>query len=344
MKRVGSYVLGAAACALLFVIPSAYATVRGAGYGAAMAVGLLAFPIVPVGWHLFAERRRKRAAAAAKAPKAGSLTATDRFTLRLIAVAVVAIGPFLALDASNVWRGVRDHATWFIPSGDPIAGVPADMVERVPAEAEAVIVVRAASGLFGRVADLELGGAVLAMADGKAMLVARPAIVNPAVIARLTGLIGGISERAVDPIEVRTEGPFRIAASSSWRHAGGGPNPAIRAELARAPASAVLAIGVAPVKVRDALSVRAAALWVTASATEVVIEGRVEALDEDKATRFEAQARAALPMLGVLAPPGCREDAAAIAGAIVLARSGALITARVAISRPRYDALAACAD
>ena len=344
MKRVGSYVLGAAACALLFLIPSAYATARGAAYWAAALAGLLAFPIVPVGWHLLAERRRKRAAAAAKLPKPGTLTGVDRFVLRLIAVALVAIGPFLALDAGGVWRGLRDHATWFIPSGAPIAGVPADMVERVPSDAEAVIVVRAGSGLFGRVADLELGGAVLAVAEGKGMLIARPAIVTPAVTAKLTGFIDGMSAGAVDPIEVRTDGAYRIAASASWRSAGGGPSPGVRAELARAPADAVLAVGVAPVTSRDALSVRAAALWVTASRTEVTIEGRVEALDEEKARELETDARAALPMVAVLAPAACRDEVKAFADAIMLVRAGALITVKVVVPRARYDAIAACAN
>ncbi|HEU5056519.1 MAG TPA: hypothetical protein VFU21_08330 [Kofleriaceae bacterium] len=141
----------AIACAALFLVPSAWLVDHGQSRWLALAAGLAAFPVVPLVWHLLAERRRARAEGAKS-----SLTRSDRFALRLIAVALVAVVPFLVLAPGSTWGAVKRQATWFLhwgggdgdpagwetPAGKPIRG-DARLIGYLPDDAEVVVWLRA---------------------------------------------------------------------------------------------------------------------------------------------------------------------------------------------------------
>src|SRR5262245_49143049 len=101
-RRPGRLILGslviAVLCAALFLVPSAFLVHKHQSRWLALGVGLAAFPVVPVLWHLLAERRRKRAGAK------GALTTGDRLVFRLVAVGLVAIGPLLVFARGSTWK------------------------------------------------------------------------------------------------------------------------------------------------------------------------------------------------------------------------------------------------
>ncbi len=114
-RRWGRAIAGAlaigAACAALFLVPSAWLVHRGMPRWLALAAGLTAFPLAPVVWHLVAERRRARAAVKS------SLTSRDRFLLRLVAVALVAVVPLVVFARGQTWTALKEHSTWFLHWG-----------------------------------------------------------------------------------------------------------------------------------------------------------------------------------------------------------------------------------
>lgn len=106
----------AVACAALFIVPSAWIVQKHLPRWLALAVGLAAFPVVPGVWHLLGERARRRSGA-----KSG-LTGGDRWLLRLIAVAVVAIVPLVAFSRGPTWRAIKHHGLWFASWGGGPSG------------------------------------------------------------------------------------------------------------------------------------------------------------------------------------------------------------------------------
>ena len=137
-------------CAALFLLPSAWLIDHGQSGWLALAVGLLAFPVVPLAWHFLAERRRARAEG-----KKSSLTRGDRFVGRLIAVALVALGPLLVFTPGGTWGAVKRHPAWFLDwgggdddpggwqtaTGEPITG-DARLTGYLPDDAEVVVWLR----------------------------------------------------------------------------------------------------------------------------------------------------------------------------------------------------------
>lgn len=156
VRSIGRMIVGglviAAACAALFLVPSAFLIHKGQSRWLALAAGLAAFPVVPVLWHLLAERRRKRAGGKS------TLTGSDRFVMRLVAVALVAIAPLLVFARGQTWTAVKEHPTWYlhwggssgsadaagwdIVEGEAIAGDPR-LINYLPDDAEVVIWMRA---------------------------------------------------------------------------------------------------------------------------------------------------------------------------------------------------------
>src|SRR5688572_10738985 len=130
--------LSALLCALLFLVPSSWFIHHGLPRWAAAAIGLLAFPIVPVMWQLVGERRRKRAGVKT------ALTGRDRFTLRIMVVALIVLGPLFAFDLGGSFALVGRHGAWFLrwggTGGAAAAVVPGDarLLRHVPADAEAI--------------------------------------------------------------------------------------------------------------------------------------------------------------------------------------------------------------
>jgi hypothetical protein len=149
-RTIAGGLLIGAACAALFLVPSAWLVHLGQSRWLALAAGLVVFPLLPVGWHLVAERRRKRDAAKS------SLTPSDRFLLRLVAVAVVVIVPLLVFARGRTWTAVKQNWTWYLDwvggdgetaggwetaTGEPITG-DARLITYLPDDAEVVIWMR----------------------------------------------------------------------------------------------------------------------------------------------------------------------------------------------------------
>lgn len=137
-------------CLALFLLPSAWIVHHGWSRWLALAVGLLVFPALPLVWHLVGERRRKRDEVKS------TLTARDRFFLRLVAVALVAIVPLVVFARGRTWTAVKQNWAWFLDwgggegdgaggwesaSGAPITG-DARLVTYLPDDAEVVIWLR----------------------------------------------------------------------------------------------------------------------------------------------------------------------------------------------------------
>src|SRR5262249_47383104 len=108
--------------ALVFIVASAYLVARGWPNWLAGAVGGIAFPVLPVAWHIWGEpkpRAKLSAAANVKAPTKKTHTSpADRFLFRMLGAAVLVIGPMIAVGRFDVARAPFHHGLWFIPSGD----------------------------------------------------------------------------------------------------------------------------------------------------------------------------------------------------------------------------------
>src|SRR5688572_8990184 len=140
-KIVGGIVVAVLWLAM-FVLPSACIIAAGKPRWLALAVGLAAFPIAPLGWHGFAEWRRKKQLKAADpkkgAPKPSTLTAFDRLTMRTVAVALLAIGGTIFIARGNTLKSMR-HALWFTDWSDPDPIADSPLLSRIPASAEYVV-------------------------------------------------------------------------------------------------------------------------------------------------------------------------------------------------------------
>lgn len=141
----------------MFDVPSAYIYFRGWPWGLALAVGLVVFPVLPVAWHVWSERKAKAAAAATgdKKLKPKKTTGIERFVFRTIVVAIVSIGGLIAIARGRVWTALKNDALWFIPESiDPL--VPdSKLLAQVPGSAQIVVWVRPtddAKALVGKVA------------------------------------------------------------------------------------------------------------------------------------------------------------------------------------------------
>lgn len=163
-RTIAGGVLIAVVCVALFLVPSAWLIHLGWSRWLALAAGLIAFPVLPVGWHLVAERRRKRDAVKS------SLTPNDRFLMRLVAVVLVAIVPLVVFARGRTWTAVKENWTWYLDwgggsgdagswetaSGAPIQG-DARLVTYLPDDAEVVVWLRTTKEFIASMAK-QFGG------------------------------------------------------------------------------------------------------------------------------------------------------------------------------------------
>lgn len=342
-------VLAALVGAVMFIVASAYIVFRGYPHWLAGIVGALAFPVGPLAWHLFGERSRKKKLAAAKKPPTTSLTAGDRYWLRTLGVALLVLGPMIAIGRFDVARATWRNGLWFVPThyepstshGSPLsmigAGVPRTIdvfgtaLARVPADAELVITVQAPDGQDGR--------AVMAYGDKQVMLFAEgKALENEGnigdKISELNKQRGKIPWLPIDEVQLVSHTDTQlIAASAGWRSKveipGMGPSSDILRELGRAPKDAFFVAGFVPRTTRDVLSTKAGAVWLYKSGEKLVLEGRVEANDEAAAKKLVADMTGALDKAVHDTPKSCREQVGAIVKAIKLDQTGAFVTGRL---------------
>jgi hypothetical protein len=336
-------VLGAAA----FLVASAYVVDKGYSKILAGIVGALAFPVLPVAWHAWAERGRAAKRAEAKKPAKSSFTGADRYWMRFGVVALVVIGPMIYNSRIEVLRAAFRHGTWFVPTPKPGIGAiglgtsrdfpdQESLLRRVPSDAEAVVVWHDAKA--GRDTVMAYGG-------HQAFGVGRPTFDRPTFdqAAKLLHKWLPLEPLSVVP---NTDG-VEAQATDGWRSkieppAGALP-PELRRELARSAADSIVAIGFAPHATPIATRIKAGALWATwRDADHVVIEARVEARDVAEATTVLEATRAALH--GENVPDACKAAVAKLADDADVAQVGLAVVVHVTASVSVLGDLAGCAN
>jgi hypothetical protein len=226
VRRIGGIVALAVVCALLFVLPSAFARYHGAPRWLALAVGALAFPVIPVGWHLLAERRARKSA----------LTKADRFLFRVLGVALIAIAPLVAIDRGGLWGAIKGHSLWWLDWTDPPAprSPVSDprMLDAVPGDAE---------GLIWSSSVAPLGEALLAIGPD-AILVAIHDTPERLDALRTDDLAFLAKARGYSGVTTTRPAPdLMLVVSERWvdrvaeRVAGGGARPKALIDRLRAP-------------------------------------------------------------------------------------------------------------
>jgi hypothetical protein len=350
--------------AIGFVVASAYLVLRGQPHWLAAAVGALAFPVGPLAWHLIGERARRRKLAAAKTPSTSTLTAGDRYWLRFAAVALLVIGPMVAIGKLDVVRGVWRHGLWWWPThhepttthGGPLSAIGTGAqrtfevygtpLQRVPSDAELVIYAQSAPD------DKDQGRAVIAYGDRQFMFAGEGTglrLDDPEKkIAQLNEARDVVPWLPIDEIAlVSHSDTSMVAASAGWRSRvtlpGTGPTTEIMRELGRAPKDALVVAGFVPRTTRDVLSTRAGAAWLAKQGEQLVVEGRVEALDEAAAKKLVADLTRALRDAAGSVPESCREQVGKLVDAIQLDQSGAIVTGRVAVDGAALMGVMFCA-
>ncbi|HEY6035905.1 MAG TPA: hypothetical protein VIV58_16635 [Kofleriaceae bacterium] len=106
-------------CVAMFEVPSSLLIARGYSPWLALGIGAAVFPIVPLVWHVIAERGRT-------APSAPSTTTGwKRLLYRTLGVAAITSAIVVVGARSHVRDALHDHLLWFLPdrtvwfSGDP---------------------------------------------------------------------------------------------------------------------------------------------------------------------------------------------------------------------------------
>lgn len=113
-RKAGTWIVVALGVIAIFDAPSAYAISRGAPWWLALMIGLAAFPIVPLVWHLARER-------GPASPRPRRLTGRSRFLLRTAVIGCLVAAGLIAIARQRTWYALRDHALWFA-SKPPSAG------------------------------------------------------------------------------------------------------------------------------------------------------------------------------------------------------------------------------
>lgn len=339
MKRVLGRIAGVlgllVVCALLFDAPSAYAVAAHKPRWLAWAIGLLAFPVVPVVWNVLAER--KRTVDPKKPPKT---TRWERISMRTIFVAVVVLGCLFGIQRGKAWRALRQHALWFIPStpGSLVADSP--LLSRVPADATGVVWLRDTEGAKEAIAALT----PLAGGDDFELVVAadkKHAFANERGDVRFLETFASLL--AMNPWTTQlgfSQGGVKDLpdGSRSWISPGwtmGTTAPTRLVDpMRRAPDDAFL-IG----SVLDADGKGAAVGWVAGRDGELELVGEVTATSEAQATAWIADIDRELAKSDKAI--SCWSDSG---GHSTLTRAGLVIRARASIAVGDIRALILCLD
>jgi hypothetical protein len=351
-RRVTAGIVLAVVGALVFELCGAWLFARGLPWWTALAGALLAFPVVPLAWHLFGERKRRRrlatAAASAKPgvkAKPGTLTAGDRFTMRLVAVALMALGPLVFFRGGQVWRAFRDHPGWFVPQGPPsprsVRG-DARLIGQVPGDAELVMWGRKLHGIAGAAAGaaadeakellfaVRSGGDVLIVVRGsdKALGAIDVAELNAQLGKQRVLEVNGplvARRRAADLMVVVSEG---WAAAVDDRAAGRSDGPdAIVARLDVAPRDAVVIAAAAPAREVAGLALTGVQWWVRADQGGIRIDADFFVRDRLVATALMARMDAERRELAAAAPAQCRADVERLLREIVVVGGDTMVKA-----------------
>jgi len=267
VSRVLSGIVIALICAAMFIVPSAYLVAHHHSRWLALAVGALAFPVLPGLWHGIGELRRRKAA-----PAKSTLTAWDRALLRGALVGAVAIGGTLVLARGGTWS-VLKHGAWFTDWSEPDAIADSRLLAHVPAGAETLIWIR--PGHTHELLPMALSGDVeMVIAEGKSdtMIIMAG---EDVVLEELSA----ISRRRPNGDKLDTvDAPagMRILATPGFRD-GGKPPRALIDLLYRAPAGAnAIAVGRSP-SLETKYGARAYAAWAQVASDHVTFTAEADA-------------------------------------------------------------------
>ncbi|MFT3698111.1 MAG: hypothetical protein QM831_33525 [Kofleriaceae bacterium] len=283
-------VLGAA----MFTVASAFVIARGYPKIVAGIVGGLAFPVLPVAWQIWGERKRKAKLAAEaakpKPKKPSTLTAYDRFWLRFVGVAIVVIGPMIFVARQAIVMQTVDHALWYLPQFVPGIGYLGEgprrdlskvepLLRRVPSDAE-LVVVALPSTLNGE--------GMLAISNHDMVAAGQDTFPrDDDTIRRVNDAFKTQHELLVDPIAMVIDRDITVASTDRWKTkvepAPNGLSGTLRRELERAPADAVLFVALQPrgTELRDAKLYKSGAIWAAPRTVDkkVVIGARFDTKD-----------------------------------------------------------------
>jgi len=357
---IGFVVLVAVMGIVMFVVPSAYAAARGAPVWLSATLGGLAFPVLPLAWHLFAERRRRARMAAAKAPTKGVLTRGDRFVFRCLGVALIAVVPVFALGGKSALSSVWHNVGWFIPTTPPEPAAP--VLGRVPADAEIVVTVHKDADKKTEAKDDDDDkdhkkkhdgpiDAVFAYGGGEVVMAATGDLDDSESISK--GLDEMNSDRDKLPVkigklsEIKSSSSEVVVATDGWRAkvdpAGLGPNAEIRRELARAPANAAAVVAMVPRTTRELMVVKSGAAWLVMTDDMIKIEGRVEAVDAASAGKALDAVRAIWKEQENKLPDECEKEIDKVVDRVHLDQNGAIVTLHAEIPGEAAGAAVMCA-
>jgi hypothetical protein len=316
--------------AVMFVVPSAFAASRGAPWWLCMTAGALAFPVLPVGWHLFSERRRRARRAAAKTPSTTVLTGGDRFVIRCLAVGIVAVGPAFVLDGKGAFSTVANNVGWIIPPTPWPGHSDAALLSRVPADAEIVVSIhKDAEAKHGDVDAKPAVDAIVAYGNHKGMVYSPgdPDGDKDVTESEINEQLDKLPIK-IDRVSIYSKKSPTYVASESWRGAldtATGPSADLKALLAKAPSNALAVIAVMPKTTPELKPIKTAVGWLVMTDDSIKVEGQIEAVDAASATLVIAGTRAAYQAQRDKAPEKCREPLDKINDKLHLDQTGATI-------------------
>lgn len=316
----------------VFLFASAYLVSRDQPKWLAAAVGALAFPVLPVLWHVVGERRRRQRHANDKAPPKTTLAPGDRYLLRAVVVAAAVLAPMFVIGKFAVVRAAWDYKLWFVPDNfDRIDGADA-LFLHVPADADAVLVVHE------RDDDKKLG--VIAYGDHQlAVIVPNDQKFEETQVDQIKQLneqrskIPFVKVDAVDAVALGKQ--WFAVATDRWQSAiraeGSGPRAAIRQELSNAPASALISLAYVPATPTSGIQKLSG--WVIQKATneKLTVSGKLEAVDAPSAERLLETTRALWKVQRSEWPEACRDEISKLADMAEIERKGATITLQLTI-------------
>jgi hypothetical protein len=254
---------------VMFDVPAAYASVRGAPWWLALAVGLVVFPVLPVTWHLVRERKRRVAP-----PAKSKTTGWERFWFRLLVIGVLVIGALIAFDRSRTWRAVRHHALWMIPTTIEPLDPSSKVLDKVPASAEVIVWLRDtddAQAMVSQVAPTSFGARELVIAvDGTNVMILETG--DASLIDLLVPWYTLIRPGSVTPKVVELPGGVRMWSTPGWPPSTGRATALIE-QMRRAPDSAFL-VAVTKPRTKKVDEITGAVGWLA------VVHGELEAVGE----------------------------------------------------------------
>jgi hypothetical protein len=347
-SRVRAVVVIAIVGVAAMLVPSAYAAHHGLPHWAAAAIALVAFPVLPLAWHLVGERRRRRRGAAKR-----GLTGTDRFVLRAIAVALVAIAPLVALAPGGVWRALRHDGLWWLDWSGPSTGSPVRdhrLLDAVPPDAEILLYghestfsgMLVAGGAADPTKQVSAPEAIVAFGPGGIVVAAHA---EPALLDRLhldnmsifAALLG--AGRGGGKIVTHRPAPeVLIAKSDGWSGGGGG---ALADLLDDAPDDVVAALVARP----HGSPVEQAQVWVAVSTDAARFEAVIRTRSDAAARTIASWAPTAFAQAeaeGRSLPTSCRDTLHSLRDALHVDVDGAVVRADAHVPLTTFAALERC--